>query len=487
MGRLGIDSPVLLGSTSIVLSNDAPGLVKWAARMAKFFFNARVQICDGTDDHLEIQAALDALPAGGGKVVLLDGTFHLNAQVDLDSYQSIEGQGESTSVTTDADWTHAFVATGASGTEKVGISISNIEFFGQAGIWINRAIEFTYVQRSDIINVTFASGTDGIYGSIYCDDCDYITIDRVKVLEGCQGVPIRGDMNSSVVTRCQIFGDSTEEGIQINGNDNKIKDNIVQGAQQGIDATGNRNIISGNTVFLCHTEGIYVGADSYRCIIKSNICHSNGQAFDDSYANIRGYRGYECEYVNNICREGDEANQPQYGLYIDGSDLYGSNNVVSDNDLSDSGKTSNFFDRGALTHVEDNNVGIEITQIKHFRRVKNTSGGALAEGDVVILKAVAAGDEITTTAVQGDDSVFGMVAEAIADTEYGLVQVKGFTDALSVSNDHGNIAIGDILGTNDTVKEACKAAAGDQAFARALEACAAANCTIDAYIKSPWD
>jgi len=32
-----------------------------------------------------------------------------------------------------------------------------------------------------------------------------------------------------------------------------------------------------------------------------------------------------------------------------------------------------------------------------------------------------------------------------------------------------------------------KFAATDPIFAWALEACAAANCTIDAYIKSPWD
>lgn len=32
-------------------------------------------VCDGTDDQVEIQAAIDALPAGGGTIALLEGTF----------------------------------------------------------------------------------------------------------------------------------------------------------------------------------------------------------------------------------------------------------------------------------------------------------------------------------------------------------------------------------------------------------------------------
>jgi len=33
--------------------------------------------CDGTADDVQIQAAIDALPAGGGKVFLLEGTYAL--------------------------------------------------------------------------------------------------------------------------------------------------------------------------------------------------------------------------------------------------------------------------------------------------------------------------------------------------------------------------------------------------------------------------
>lgn len=48
---------------------------------------------DGTDDQVQIQAAIDALPSGGGTVVLGEGTFHCGGAVTLKEYTSLTGQG----------------------------------------------------------------------------------------------------------------------------------------------------------------------------------------------------------------------------------------------------------------------------------------------------------------------------------------------------------------------------------------------------------
>lgn len=51
-------------------------------------------VCDGTADDVQIQAAIDALPAGGGKVVLMGGTFNLAAGiVETSDNVHIQGQG----------------------------------------------------------------------------------------------------------------------------------------------------------------------------------------------------------------------------------------------------------------------------------------------------------------------------------------------------------------------------------------------------------
>ncbi len=88
---------------------------------------------------------------------------------------------------------------------------------------------------------------------------------------------------------------------------------------------------------------------------------------------------------------------------------------------------------------------------------------------MVILKAVAAGNEVTTTVTGGDKKVYGMAAEIIADTAWGLVQVLGKTVLLKV-NGTADIAIGDWLSTYTEAGIAKKASAGDMAFAIALEA-----------------
>jgi len=97
---------------------------------------------------------------------------------------------------------------------------------------------------------------------------------------------------------------------------------------------------------------------------------------------------------------------------------------------------------------------------------------------------VAAGDEYDIPTAVGEDSVLGMVAQNTANNDYGLVQVAGKTTLLKATNAGGNIVIGDYLCTENGVR-ARLAAAGDMAFARALQACAAANCAIDALIISP--
>jgi len=52
----------VLSSDALVLSDDTPARVKTAAKLAKYVFGSRIQICTGTNDQVEIQAAIDALP-----------------------------------------------------------------------------------------------------------------------------------------------------------------------------------------------------------------------------------------------------------------------------------------------------------------------------------------------------------------------------------------------------------------------------------------
>ena len=43
----------ILGASALVLSNDTPATLKAAAMLARVVFGGRIQICNGTNDHLE--------------------------------------------------------------------------------------------------------------------------------------------------------------------------------------------------------------------------------------------------------------------------------------------------------------------------------------------------------------------------------------------------------------------------------------------------
>ena len=54
-------------------------------------------LCDGTADQTEINAAITALPATGGEVVILDGTYNITAKINVTKDNvSIRGNGNAT-------------------------------------------------------------------------------------------------------------------------------------------------------------------------------------------------------------------------------------------------------------------------------------------------------------------------------------------------------------------------------------------------------
>ncbi len=111
----------------------------------------------------------------------------------------------------------------------------------------------------------------------------------------------------------------------------------------------------------------------------------------------------------------------------------------------------------------------DYTYDKIAKNYKNTSGSALALGEVVVLKAVAAGNEVTTTTTQGDDKVIGIALGTIDNDAFGQILTEGETVSLKVDGTD-DIAVGDYIGTFTTADISMKAATGDMAFAIAKEA-----------------
>lgn len=107
---------------------------------------------------------------------------------------------------------------------------------------------------------------------------------------------------------------------------------------------------------------------------------------------------------------------------------------------------------------------------KKIVRMLNTSGGALADGDVVVFKNVAGANEVTTTTTANDDKVYGVATAAISNNARGWIQTRGQKAVVKVDGSGTNVAIGDYLTTHTTAGKAVKATTGQTAFAIALAA-----------------
>jgi hypothetical protein len=97
----------------LVAANDAPADVK----------NQADYVCDGANDDVQVQAAIDAL-ASGGMVLLSQGTFTLGDTLSLGANVRLAGQGRATILTSSATATLLALALG-SGVENLTISIPN--------------------------------------------------------------------------------------------------------------------------------------------------------------------------------------------------------------------------------------------------------------------------------------------------------------------------------------------------------------------------
>lgn len=103
--------------------------------------------CDGTDDNREIQAAIDALPSGGGRVRCTEGSFDIAETVKMNSPASVlQGMGQSTVFSMASGVTTMIKAenVGAQSSSEPGVMVKDMYLngnfrAGNIGIWFNGA------------------------------------------------------------------------------------------------------------------------------------------------------------------------------------------------------------------------------------------------------------------------------------------------------------------------------------------------------------
>ncbi len=158
-------------------------------------------ICDGTEDDVQIQAAIDALPATGGSVHLMEGTFNVAASITLPSYTTLTGSGFSTVLAATNTCEEMILA-----SEENYICISDLVLDGtnqkEAGAW--RGISLASVGFA-IINNVYIQDTD--HDGIRLQTSNRIEISNVFI-KSVGGHSILIGYGSQYVTVTNYFSDS---------------------------------------------------------------------------------------------------------------------------------------------------------------------------------------------------------------------------------------------------------------------------------------
>ena len=284
--------------------------------------------CDGTDDQQEINKAIHAMPASGGAVYLLEGTYNISdVLLEGETLKGIVPHTKTAIIGAGA----GTVLRGTSGTSYViqassvnSILVSRLRIDGSNGC--NTGIRWTSVTNSKI---------------------DKVCVENMSSV----GIRFRNSSSNNIISNSKIQG-NYDFGIEIISSceNNIITGNNIQGNGAGIHtSTFYHNIITGNNIQGNTGNGITFYTDSYYNIISGNNIQGNGgngiilnwpaglnAIFGNNIqGNDRGiYVFYYSDY-NNIFGNNIQGND-SYGIYL----LASKGTVISGNVIYDNGGAS---------------------------------------------------------------------------------------------------------------------------------------------------
>ena len=256
-------------ATVTIAANDSTAAAKGAADYT----------CDGTDDHVQIQAAIDAAELVKGRVFLAAGTYECAAKLTIDGYIQFEGEHRAGTL---------LYFTNCDGIEvDVGINIAHLTLYtDQAGTKVGLKLKDSYNEVHDITFLGKVTADDYWDKCVYCVDAWYSKFNLLFFFGGTLHTHTRGSgiyfdtsMNN-FITDCQFFaldyavyasnvpkdygsGNQYVEGIQMIGNTIIVCDYALYAAE------GVYFNVVGNIIDAIFVKGIYLNSVSVSSI------HSN--------------------------------------------------------------------------------------------------------------------------------------------------------------------------------------------------------------------
>jgi len=282
-------------------------------------------LCDGVADDVQINLALNALPASEGRVILSEGTFNLANPIIIPANNiTLEGQGRSTFIDGDglATGEHGIVISSVADCIVKNLAIQTEDGGGKVChcIFIEDGSNNCHIEEIVIVN----SDSDAIHiegTTIYDLSIHDVTIEDADVhgiyadMDGANAL-----LRAQITLNTIVGTGSTGIFFGNTGNQNycTIADNIIyQAGDRAIQLLDTSNSeISGNLCLASIAEGILLGTSNY-CGITDNTCYGNGDDGIELSTSIR------CIISGNNCYGNASS-----GIYLDGAS---EDNIVEGN------------------------------------------------------------------------------------------------------------------------------------------------------------
>jgi len=218
-------------------------------------------LCDGTADQVEIIQALNALPATGGEVVILDGIYNITASINIPKDNvSIRGSGNATTLKRMYNSTNTDSGSTAKGlitlNEKSGCKIQGLQIDGNKAIY-----------------------TSGYNYGIYLSSSSDNTVTGNTCNNNSNGIRLDSSSNENTVTGNTCNNNSNGIGLSSSSN-NTVTGNTCNNNDNGIDLySSSNNTVTGNT---CNNNyyGIFLSSSSDNTVTGNTCIRGTGQPSD---------------------------------------------------------------------------------------------------------------------------------------------------------------------------------------------------------------
>lgn len=279
----------------------------------------------GTADQSTLQTAVDALPANGGLILLMDGAFHLTGQVSASSKQNV--------------------------------NIAGMGGFGGSGIGATRVLTWEALANNTVVfngfnvvsNLAWDVNPTGtptgitlmnVFGLV-----QNVTVDFAKTgMTGSKQIDLTGF--GAFVTNCVLVSGRGWTGVLTDNGGQVISNNYISCDIAVADSTsGNfENIVTANVLDSNPTSAVLPSSNSNDWKIQNNICRANGDATHDAIT----VTGTRIDVTDNRVWKDTTATRTGISVTTGAVDC-----LVAMNDLRLSG-TASYADTGTGTVINFN-------------------------------------------------------------------------------------------------------------------------------------